>query len=119
MNSILLVEDHPDMRSMLSDLLAMDGYHVLPGRNGAEGLHILETAEELPVAIISDLNMPQMDGLSFCATVRHNPLWDSIRLILMSANPNDERLQDARAHGVNALLPKPFTLDMLNRILHG
>lgn len=106
------------MRAMLSDLLAMGGYDVITGRTGQDGLDLLEKADPLPVAIISDLNMPQMDGRMLCETVRSNSAWDSVRLILMSANPHDERMQDATEFGVDALIPKPFSLQELHNILH-
>ncbi len=118
MPSILLVEDHPDMRAMLSDLLAMGGYDVVAGRTGQDGLDLLGKADPLPIAIISDLNMPQMDGRKLCETVRTNPAWDDVRLILMSANPHDERLTNATKFGVDALISKPFSLQELHDILH-
>jgi two-component system chemotaxis response regulator CheY len=117
MPSILLVEDHPDMRAMLQDLLEMGGYQVVTGRTGQEGLHVLEKADTLPVAVISDLNMPEMDGRVLCETIRMNPAWDGIRLILMSANPHDKRLINATQCGVDALIPKPFSLQELRDIL--
>ena len=117
MPSILLVEDHPDMRSLLSDLLELGGYQVLTGRTGNEGLQALKAAESLPEAVISDLNMPQMDGLSLFDAIRTNPAWNPIRLILMSADPHDERLLTAEQHGVDALIPKPFSIQQLQDIL--
>jgi CheY-like chemotaxis protein len=117
MASILLLEDHADMQAMLRELLEWDGHHVSFGRTGEEGLDVLQDTQRLPDLIISDLLMPMMDGLEFLVEVRKNPAWADIRFVIMSANPADERLTGPEAAGLDGILPKPFTVEELNRIL--
>lgn len=117
MTHILLVEDNMDMQTLLRDLLEWGGHQVIFGRNGEEGLAALHDAEPLPALIISDLTMPAMDGLQLLQAVRQNPNWSHIRFIIMSANPQDERLQTDEANGVAGILPKPFSLEELQRLL--
>ncbi len=117
MACILLVEDHMDMQSMLRELLEWEGHEVIVGRNGHEGLTALKHTNPLPDAIISDLSMPMMDGLEFLDQVRKNPSWDEVRFVLMSANPQDNRLKNGKAYGLAGILPKPFTVEELNLIL--
>ena len=117
MTNILLVEDNIDMQILLRDLLEWGGHQVTPGRTGQEGLEALYAAEQPPDLIISDLTMPMMDGLELLQAVRQNPHWENIRFIIMSANPQDERLKSQVASGLHGILPKPFSLEELNRLL--
>ena len=117
MACILLVEDHMDMQSMLRELLEWEGHEVIVGRTGHEGLAALDNSNPLPHIIISDLSMPMMDGLEFLDEVRKNPDWEQIRFVMMSANPQDNRLRNVRMHGLDGILPKPFTVEELNRLL--
>jgi CheY-like chemotaxis protein len=118
MTNILLVEDNIDMQLLLRDLLVWGGHEVIAGRTGQEGLDALNEANTLPDLIISDLTMPMMDGLELFQAVRQNPNWSDIRFIIMSANPQDERLSNGHVRGLNGILPKPFSLDELNRFLN-
>jgi len=117
MTHILLVEDNVDMQMLLRDLLEWGGHQVIYGRTGEEGLQALRSAKSTPDLIISDLTMPTMDGLELLQAVRQNPNWARIRFIIMSANPQDERLQGHQANGLDGVLPKPFSLEELQRLL--
>lgn len=116
MPSILLVEDNPDMQTLLRDLLEWGGHRVAAGRNGQEGLEILQSSDVPPEIIISDLTMPAMDGLELLTRVRRNPRWANVRFFIMSANPYDYRLQNDQP-GLNGVLPKPFSLEELTAIV--
>ena len=118
MTNILLVEDNVDMQMLLRDLLEWGGHQVMFGRTGQEGLDALYNTQAPPDLIISDLTMPMMDGLELLQAVRQNPNWEHIRFIIMSANPHDERLSTPEAQGLNGILPKPFSLDELNLLMH-
>lgn len=117
MANILLVEDNIDMQGLLRDLLVWGGHDVAFGRTGQEGLEVLYAAPQPPDLIISDLTMPQMDGLELLQAVRQNPGWADIRFIIMSANPQDDRLKTHEADGLHGVLPKPFSLEELSRLL--
>lgn len=117
MYNILLVEDNADMHSLLRDLLEWGGHAVLSGRTGQEALDVLQKIPQAPDVIISDLTMPQMDGITFLSHVRQNPAWEGVRFILMSANPHDARLKTDAVIGANGVLPKPFSLEDLTQLL--
>jgi CheY-like chemotaxis protein len=112
MSTILLVEDHLDMQMLLKDLLILGGHEVLLARTGAEALEVLvDCGDLLPDIIISDVTMPIMDGYELLHAVRGEPLWANIRFVMMSANVADERLNAVA--GLDAIFPKPFSLDEL------
>lgn len=117
MTRILLVEDHTAMQMMIKELLEFGGHCVEAARTGEEALKVLSRKGTLPDVIISDLTMPQMDGLTLFASMRQNPHWDDIRFVLMSGNLQDDRLQTELALHIDGILPKPFSLADLNALI--
>lgn len=117
MTRILLVEDHAAMQMMIKELLEFGGHCVEATRTGEEALKALTRNSPLPDVIISDLTMPQMDGLTLFANMRQNPRWKDVRFVLMSGNLYDDRLQSELALHLDGVLPKPFSLADLNEVI--
>lgn len=115
MPNILLLEDSPDMQFMMKSLLEMEGYKVLCLNNGREGLHFLSKARILPDVIITDMYMPEMDGLAFLKAVRGNAEWARVRVVMLSAESNE--VDAARKNGANAYMLKPLDMDHFNKVL--
>lgn len=115
---ILLVEDNPDMLMMLTQVLKWGGYEVIAGRSGQEGLDQLDATNHLPDLIISDLSMPDMNGLEFLDAVRSNPAWTHVPFVIMSAHSASDEANEALAHGADDFLVKPFNLDDFQKILN-
>jgi CheY-like chemotaxis protein len=91
-SSILVVEDDPDVRSMLSHTLTKEGWEVSEAENGRQGLE--RVRNDAPGAIILDLMMPEMDGFEFVAELRKNEEYASIPVIVVTAKdvtPEDHR----------------------------
>lgn len=114
MSHILLVEDNAAMQMLLCDMLVYGDHTVVTGRTGLEALDVLQKAVTLPELIISDLNMPRLDGIGLLEAVRQHPTWKDIPFVIMSANVHDERLTDEILQSLNGVLPKPFSLEDLN-----
>ncbi|WP_163338593.1 diguanylate cyclase [Desulfopila sp. IMCC35008] len=83
-NLILVVDDSSMYRSMLSDLLYIRKYRVINGNNGEEGLDILDKYPEIKL-VITDYNMPVMDGASFCQKIREKKKSDQLAIIGVSS----------------------------------
>lgn len=81
---ILIVEDDRDIRDVLAEILAEEGYQVLAAEDGAEGLRRLAEGPT-PDLILLDLMMPRMDGYQFREEQRKNPEWSPIPLVLLTA----------------------------------
>jgi two-component system, chemotaxis family, chemotaxis protein CheY len=109
--AILLVEDDPDIRDTIADVLEEEGYVVLSAKHGAEGLTALREAKQLPAIIILDLMMPVMDGIAFREEQRKNPEWTNIPVIVVSADRTSR--DKAEAMGARAYLQKPFNIHHL------
>ncbi len=102
---ILIIEDHPDVRIYLQRLLQNE-YQLVEADNGKTGLSL--AFEEIPDLIISDIMMPQMDGLTLCQQIKKDTRTSHIPVILLTAkSTQDDRLQGLE-EGADAYLTKPF-----------
>jgi len=108
---ILLVEDESSIRTLLRIFLESLGCVVIEAKNGREGL---KRYQELPVdAVISDIYMPEMNGLELIKAIHHD---DPMAVIIsMSADP--EQLSLARDLGAQKTITKPFDLDEWRGVL--
>lgn len=80
---VLIVEDQPDVRETLADLLELEGYHVATAANGAEAMSLLRSGTP-PHVILLDLRMPVMDGWAFRQEQQASPALAVIPVIVVS-----------------------------------
>jgi CheY-like chemotaxis protein len=103
---VLVVDDDPSIRELLSTALEDDGYEVVPARNGEDALSVCERWR--PDVIVLDLMMPVMDGWTFAKRLHET---DDIPIVVLSAANDLER--HAKALGATDVVGKPFDLDQL------
>jgi putative two-component system response regulator len=103
---ILLVEDSREVREVLASTLEVELYQVFQADNGQSALKLLR--QVTPDLIISDINMPRLNGVEFYKTVRQNPAWTTIPFIFLSANNTPEDIQAGKSLGVEDYLTKPI-----------
>lgn len=108
--SILLIDDEPNIRKVMSLILSPLGYAVSEAQNGAEALQILEKSNFS--LIVTDQNMPVMDGLAFLATLRQD-LKSDVPVLMMSGDTNDNLRRRCYALGVYDFINKPESADIL------
>ncbi len=108
--TVLIVDDDPDIRSLLRAALAGEGYGVRVAANGVEALADLD--HERPDLILLDLMMPVMDGVQFYERFRARENGGArVPVVLISAGHGLS--QTAHAMGTDGYVPKPFDLDRL------
>lgn len=107
---VLVVEDHPDLRGYIREVLS-DNYEILQAENGGDGLVIAR--ETMPDLIISDVMMPVMDGFAFSKHIREDQRTSHIPLIMVTARAADDDKLTGLETGVDAYLVKPFNPDEL------
>jgi CheY-like chemotaxis protein len=106
MSTVLLVEDHPDVRDMMSLALELAGHRVITAANGQEALSILE--HEHPCVILLDLMMPVMDGWQFRAALERTDSSRKVPVIVISALTDVVKRIPGTAH-----LPKPVDIERM------
>jgi two-component system chemotaxis response regulator CheY len=104
---ILTVDDSRTMREMLKRALQDGGYTVVQAEDGVHGLEVLQSME-MPDVIITDVNMPRMDGLTFIEEVRSNPAFRGIPILVLSTESDLEKKARARKAGATGWIVKPF-----------
>lgn len=109
---VLVVEDHPDMRNFIVSSLS-DDFETMEAGNGIEALAIIEASEQKPELIITDMMMPEMDGMELLSTLRSKQSYLSIPVIMLTARTADEDKLEAFRVGVDDYLIKPFSIDEL------
>jgi len=107
---ILFVEDSPDVRSYVNDLLKPD-YKVLLADRAEEGIKL--ALENMPDLILSDLMMPGMDGIEFCNKIKSDWQTSHIPFILLTAKVTDESKIEGLETGADDYLTKPFNYEEL------
>jgi len=102
---VLLVEDNPDVRNYIRELLETD-YKVTEATDGEEGLS--KAKDEIPDLIITDVMMPEMDGFQFSKKIRSNEKTSHIPLILLTAKAGFDDKMEGLESGIDAYITKPF-----------
>ncbi len=102
---ILIVDDSASVRQVAGMTLTRAGYEVVEACNGADALGKLEGKVHL---IISDVNMPQMDGISFLKAVKANPSYKFTPVIMLTTESGEDKRSEGRAAGAKAWIVKPF-----------
>jgi two-component system chemotaxis sensor kinase CheA len=109
---ILLVDDSPFFRNLLTPFLTVAGYKVTIADNPIEALKLQETGIDFD-AIISDIEMPKMNGFDFAATVRREGRWSQLPILAMSAHATPEDLERGRQVGFTDYVAKYNRDDLL------
>lgn len=108
---VLLVEDNEELRSFVKDHFDED-FNVIEAENGVEALKLL--ANHKIQVIVSDIMMPQMDGVTFCKKVKEHVKYRGIPFILLSAKYNVESQIEGAQSGADVYISKPFSMEVLH-----
>lgn len=109
--TILSVDDSASMRQMVRMTLAGAGYDVVDAANGSEGLEKAQAGAFSMV--VTDLNMPVMDGLSFIRELRKLPDYRGVPIVFLTTESDEAKKQEAKAAGATGWITKPFKQEQL------
>ena len=107
---ILVIDDEPGITELLTDILEYRGHPVIVANDAKSALDVIRL--QPPDAILVDLMMPSVDGLSLAVTLRHDPMTRRVPLIAMSASDSALGLA-SRVGDFDAFIGKPFENDLL------
>ena len=114
---ILIVEDQPDNRHIIRDVLAPTDYEITEAENGEEAL--VAIAKQRPDLILMDIQLPIMDGYTATSRIKADPTLRSIPIIAVTSYALSGEEKKARAAGCDDYVPKPFSpRQLLAKIRH-
>jgi two-component system chemotaxis response regulator CheY len=109
---ILVVDDSSMMRMTVGRALREAGYDVLEAEDGEKALEQLNNSGKVNL-IISDVNMPKMDGITFVQNVKEIPQYKFIPIIMLTTESQQELIEKGKKAGVRAWMVKPFDKQQL------
>lgn len=116
--TVLTVDDSRTMRDMLHMALSDAGYRVVQAVDGVNGLEVLES--EMPDVIVTDINMPRMDGFGFIEGVRRDARHRAIPILVLTTESDAAKKTRAKQAGATGWIVKPFNpvklVDALRRV---
>jgi two-component system chemotaxis response regulator CheY len=115
MKTILSVDDSASIRQMVNLTLSGAGYQVVEAGNGAEGL-AKATSSKLDM-IVTDLNMPVMDGLSLIRELRKLPAYRGVPILFLTTESDADKKAEAKSAGATGWITKPFKQEQLLQVV--
>jgi len=113
--TVLVVDDSEIMRQMVSYTLREAGFDVVEGENGQEGLDRLDSnAVQL---VITDVNMPVMDGITFVKRLRERPALKFLPVLILTTESQGAKKQEGKAAGATGWIVKPFEPNKLLKVI--
>jgi two-component system chemotaxis response regulator CheY len=118
--TILIVDDSSSLRTVVKLALERAGYAVIEAADGRDALARLETVPKVNL-IVSDVNMPNMDGIAFVKAVKAHPRHRFAPVVMLTTEGQDEKKQQGRLAGAKAWITKPFNppqlLDAVSKLV--
>ena len=118
--TILIVDDSSSLRTVVKLALVRAGYDVLEAGDGVQGLAQLEAAGKVHL-IVSDVNMPNMDGITFVTKVKQHPRHKFTPVVMLTTEGQYAKKEQGRAAGAKAWIVKPFNppqlLDAVSKLI--
>lgn len=114
--TILIVDDSESIRELISLGLTRAGFEVIAAENGSQGLSLLEAHPPVKL-VITDLNMPLMDGITFLKELRGMPKHKFLPVIILTTESQHTRKMEAKNAGATGWIIKPFTNEQLLEVI--
>ncbi|HNM22157.1 MAG TPA: response regulator, partial [Rhodocyclaceae bacterium] len=113
--TVLVVDDSLTVRKITGRLLSREGYQVVTAKDGVDALEQLQ--EVLPDVILSDIEMPRMDGFELVRNIRADNQWKGVPIIMITSRTADKHRKYAEEIGADHYLGKPYDEDELLRLI--
>jgi two-component system, chemotaxis family, chemotaxis protein CheY len=117
--NVLIVDDSHSMRAVIKKIITISGFKMdkcLEANDGVEALEVL--GKNWVDIIISDINMPRLDGFQLLGTLKEDSLFRNIPVIIISTEGSSERIAEAFRYGAKGFIEKPFQPEDVRAILY-
>jgi chemosensory pili system protein ChpA (sensor histidine kinase/response regulator) len=106
--NVLIADDSPSVRHLTSNIIKNAGFQAIVAKDGLEALEILQSSKDLPDIILTDVEMPRMDGYELLSSLKRSPELQSIPVVMITSRASDKHRQKAFELGASEYLTKPF-----------
>ncbi|HLA96671.1 MAG TPA: response regulator [Pyrinomonadaceae bacterium] len=106
--TIMIVDDSPSVRHLTSKIIEGAGWEVKTAKDGIDALEQLKAAAKLPAVILSDIEMPRMDGYELAASLQRSDQFNKIPVVMITSRSADKHREKALENGVSQYLTKPY-----------
>jgi two-component system chemotaxis response regulator CheY len=114
--TVLVIDDSPTMRQIVAFTLANAGFHVVEAGNGQEALTKLGACPQ-PALVVTDLNMPGMDGLTLIRALRQLPAMKFVPILILTTESSADKKAEGRSAGATGWIVKPFNPDQFMKVV--
>jgi len=104
--TILIVDDSKTVRNLVAFIMKKEGFKVVTAEDGIDGLEKLYSSDKIDL-IVSDINMPRMDGFTFIKSVREQEAYRDIPIVVLSTEGQEKDIQAGLSIGANMYMVKP------------
>jgi len=116
--NILIVDDSASMRKIIRKTLSLSGFQVGACVEAANGKEALEILQQHPVdLVLSDINMPEMNGVEFLWQLRQDPRWKQLPVVMITTETSEKIVKEAIELGARGYLRKPFRPEQIRSCL--
>ena len=115
MKKILVVDDDPNVRFLISELLSRGHYEVMQAVDGAMAMD--QVHKHRPDLVVLDIMMPGIDGIEVCKRIKGDPALKQIKVIMVTAKTEGKDVQAGLAAGADRYITKPFRIGELSSII--
>lgn len=121
--SVMIVDDSPSVRRIMSAVIAGAGWQVLTAKDGIEAFEMLQNTTELPNVVLTDVEMPRMDGYELLATLKRHNEFKKLPVIIITSRAGEKHRRKALDLGVSEYVTKPYEdsalLETIKRLAGG
>jgi len=119
-SDVLIVDDSAAIRKILQRVLRQTGMAIRTIHEAGDGQEALEVLKSQPVhLVLTDINMPKMDGLQLLASLKASPQWHSVPVVMITTEGGETKVGEAVRLGAAGYVRKPFTADQIKEKLAG
>ncbi len=115
--TVLLVDDDPNIILSLEFLIEQAGHETRVASDGEAAMKAI--AEYKPDLVLLDVMLPKRDGFDVCKSIRANPAWKDIRIVMLTAKGHDSERKKGLALGADAYITKPFSTREAMKLING
>ncbi len=115
---VMIVDDSPSVRHITSKLIKNAGWELVVAKDGIEAFETLQELETLPDVILTDVEMPRMDGYELLSSIRNHAGWQTLPVVMITSRASEKHRQKAFELGVSEYLTKPFDDSVLLEVIN-